>query len=148
MKIDPNSGFYSFTKINLLLHSLIDNLANFRARKWMSQTTRSGGREYILHINQLSSILLACQVFISNLKSKNYGSSRYPASLGSRTTLPIPKCLQGTKTVISSGHPLQCSASYLSTRLLYFFPTYLGRSRYNPILFSQMSKPGDATFLF
>lgn len=148
MKIDPNSGFYSFTKINLLLHSLIENLTNFRAWKWMSQTTRSGGRKYILYINQLSSILLACQVFISNFKSKNYRSSRHLASLGSWTPLPIRRCLQGTKTVTPFANPLQCSASYLSTRLHYFFPTYLGRSRYNHILFSQMSKLGDATFLF
>lgn len=40
----------------------------------MSPTARSGGRESILYSNQLSSILLACQVFISNFKSKNYGA--------------------------------------------------------------------------
>lgn len=35
----------------------------------MSPTARSGGGAYVLHINQLSSILLVCHVFISNFKN-------------------------------------------------------------------------------
>lgn len=60
-------------------------------------------------------ISLLSHVFISNFKSKNCGGSWYLASLGSWTALPIPKHLQGTRTVISLGNPLWCSATYLST---------------------------------
>lgn len=150
MKTDPYfRGFCSFTKINLLLHFLIGNWPS--SELWNEDSNYKKWRKRISPAHQSSSILLACQVF-------NLSATLNPRIMGAQDTWHLwthgllylfLNIFRAQRLSLHLAiNPLWCSATYLSTRLLDFFPTYLGRSWYNPILCSQMSKLSDATFLF